>query len=217
MKRLILFDLDGTVTESGPGIKKSAAIALEAQGIRNYTDEQLDLVVGPPLRESFTQTFGMTDEQASQAILDYRAYYEVKGKFENSVYDGIPVLLKKLRESGILCGIASSKPERFVIEILEYYGILEYFDVIAGATMSEALVEKPDIIRLALKRADEKNLNYDQVWMVGDRRYDVAGAHACGIPAVGVLYGYGSSRELEEAGADSIAETVEELGSILLS
>lgn len=232
-KKLFLFDMDGTTNESGPGIKKSVAIALEKQGITEYTEEQLDQFVGPPLRHSFQTLFGMTEEQATQGIQDYRAYYAVSGKFENRMYPGIPELLARMKQAGILCGIASSKPEQFVTEILEHYHVKQYFDVIAGATMSEQLVEKPDIIRLALQRAREQGIPALQrsrkkglpkkpedcadVWMIGDRSYDVTGAHACGLPVIGVTYGYGNRRELEDAGADVIVETVAELETAIFS
>ena len=250
-KKLFLFDMDGTTNESGPGIKKSVAIALEKQGITEYTEEQLDQFVGPPLRHSFQTLFGMTEEQATQGIQDYRAYYAVSGKFENRMYPGVPELLARMKQAGIFCGIASSKPEHFVTEILEHYHVKQYFDVIAGATMSEQLVEKPDIIRLALQRAQEKGIpalqctrekglpekpefpagtgqpvssaekvrpeDCSAVWMVGDRRYDVTGAHECGLPVIGVTYGYGSRQELEDAGADMIAETVAELETAIFS
>ncbi|MBQ9063283.1 MAG: HAD hydrolase-like protein [Eubacterium sp.] len=242
-KKLFLFDMDGTTNESGPGIKKSVAIALEKQGITDYTEEQLAQFVGPPLRQSFQNLFGMTEEQASQGIQDYRAYYAVSGKFENRMYPGIPELLKRMKQAGILCGIASSKPELFVREILEHYNVEQYFDVIAGASMSEQLVEKPDIIRLALQRAREQGLPVNSVpsaeaaeptqsssymepvqpqacpdvWMVGDRSYDVTGAHSCGLPVIGVTYGYGSRRELEDAGADVIVDTTAALESAIFS
>ena len=221
-KILFLFDMDGTTNESGPGIKKSVAIALEKQGITTYKEEQLDLFVGPPLRQSFMTLFGFTEEQAAQGIQDYRSYYAVKGKFENRMYPGIPELLAHMKEAGILCGIASSKPEKFVVEILEHYGAAQYFDIVAGASMSEQLVEKPDIIRLALSRARELGLldgsgMVSEVWMIGDRSYDVTGAHECGLPVIGVTYGYGSRRELEEAGADLIADTVQELERAIFS
>ena len=250
-KILFLFDMDGTTNESGPGIKKSVAIALEKQGITTYKEEQLDLFVGPPLRQSFMTLFGFTEEQATQGIQDYRSYYAVKGKFENRMYPGIPELLAHMKEAGILCGIASSKPEKFVVEILEHYGAAQYFDIVAGASMSEQLVEKPDIIRLALSRARELGLLDDsgivsgisagadntgetedraanealpdvcagrsEIWMIGDRSYDVTGAHECGLPVIGVTYGYGSRRELEEAGADLIADTVQKLERAIFS
>ena len=221
--KLFLFDMDGTTNESGPGIKKSVAIALEKQGITEYTEEQLDQFVGPPLRYSFQTLFGMTKDQASQGVQDYRSYYAAAGKFENRMYPGIPELLARMKEASLLCGIASSKPEKFVLEILEHYHVAQYFEVVAGASMSEKLVEKPDVIRLALQRAREKGLlessagasgtetGQAEIWMIGDRSYDVTGAHACDIPVIGVTYGYGSRQELETAGADIIADTVQEL------
>lgn len=220
-RMLALFDLDGTLTESGPGIMKSIEAALQKQGITDYTEDQVRACIGPPLYDSFRDRFGMSDKAVEQAVRDYRERYGRVGIFENRVYEGIPEMLKRLSGAGVLCGLASSKPEFYVHKILKHYHLDADLPVVAGATADEKLVEKPDIIRLAIDRAGEyfpdRKLCGDRIWMAGDRFYDVDGAKACAISCVGVTYGYGSREELEKAGADEIASSPEELTRILLS
>lgn len=218
--RLILFDLDGTIAESGSGIMRSIEAALRAQGIRSYTAKQLQACVGPPLRESFTGIFGLSEERAKKAVQDFRARYETVGIFELSVYDGIPQLLKRLKEAGFLLAVASSKPEQFVRQILARYQLDAYLPVVAGATMDESLVEKADIIRLSIRRAREQfpesRFSEEGIWMVGDRHYDVEGAKNAGLRCIGVTYGYGTRAELQTAGADEIFDTPSEVGDFLI-
>lgn len=220
-KLLALFDLDGTITESGPGIAKSIEAALKKQGITDYTKEQVRSCIGPPLYDSFRNLFHMTEDQVEQAVKDYRERYGSVGIFENSVYDGVPEMLEHLGNAGVLCGLASSKPEFYVHRILEHFHLDSLFPVVAGATADERIVEKPDIIRMAIDRASgrfpEGIVPKDRVWMAGDRFYDVAGAKECGIRCVGVTYGYGSREELQNAGADEIADSAGELEAVLLS
>ncbi len=217
---LALFDLDGTLTESGPGIMRSIEAALQKQGITDYTEEQIRACVGPPLYDSFRDVFGMNGAAVEQAVADYRERYGRVGIFENRVYDGVREMLDSLAAGGILTGLASSKPEFYVRRILEYFHLDPFFPVVAGATVDEKLVEKPDIIHLAIGRAEpffpEGKLTGNRIWMSGDRFYDVNGAKTCGIRCVGVTYGYGSRKELEDAGADAIAASPDELGRILL-
>ena len=215
MYRLILFDLDGTLTESHPGIIRSIQHALEKMGLPVLPEKDLMPFVGPPLRDSFVDIIHMTEEEASLAIACYREYFSTKGKYENSVYDGIPELLERLREEGYRLGIASSKPETFVRDILDHFGLTRYFHIICGAAMDGSLSEKPDIIRYALRQSgydmDDAAVLRREVVMVGDRKYDVTGAHAMGMSAIGVTWGYGSREELEESGADALAADPEEL------
>jgi phosphoglycolate phosphatase len=218
---LALFDLDGTLTESGPGIMKSIEAALRKQGITDYTEKQIRACIGPPLYDSFRDQFGMSGAAVEQAVADYRERYGRVGIFENRLYDGVREMLEMLARNRILTGLASSKPEFYVRQILAHFQIDGLFPVVTGATADEKLVEKPDIIRLAIRRAAPffpiGELTKDRIWMAGDRFYDVNGAKACGIRCVGVTYGYGSRMELEKAGADAIASTPEELGRILLA
>lgn len=209
MYHTILFDLDGTLTDSGPGITNSVAYALKKWNIEEKDINVLRKFVGPPLDASFAKYYGFSKEKCVQAIQYYREYYLTKGIYENQVYDGMEELLKWLRDTGRRAIVATSKPEPSAIHVLEYFHIDSYFDIIAGATMDGSRVEKSDVIRYALDRAGIQDLS--GVVMVGDRENDIQGAKANGLDSIGVLYGYGSREELEEAGAMQIAETVEDL------
>ena len=209
MYHTILFDLDGTLTDSGPGITNSVAYALKKWNIEEKDINVLRKFVGPPLDVSFAKYYGFSKEKCVQAIQYYREYYLTKGIYENQVYDGMEELLKWLRDTGRRAIVATSKPEPSAIHVLEYFHMDSYFDIIAGATMDGSRVEKSDVIRYALDRAGIRDLS--GVVMVGDRENDIQGAKANGLDSIGVLYGYGSREELEEAGAMQIAETVEDL------
>lgn len=209
MYHTILFDLDGTLTDSGPGITNSVAYALKKWNIEEKDINVLRKFVGPPLDASFAKYYGFSKEKCVQAIQYYREYYLTKGIYENQVYDGMEDLLKWLRDTGRRAIVATSKPEPSAIHVLEYFHMDSYFDIIAGATMDGSRVEKSDVIRYALDRAGIRDLS--GVVMVGDRENDIQGAKANGLDSIGVLYGYGSREELEEAGAMQIAETVEDL------
>ena len=210
----ILFDLDGTLTDPGLGITNSVMYALRRFGIDVPPRERLYPFIGPPLDESFMRYFNMSQEQALQAIEIYREYFSTKGLLENQVYDGIDELLRSLKSNGKRLLVATSKPEVFSVRILEHFGIAKYFDVISGALLHPPKgYGKADVIRDALKRACVTDLN--NVVMVGDRKHDIIGAHAVGLPAIGVLYGYGSSEEHENCGADYIVKNVSELRELL--
>ena len=209
MYHTILFDLDGTLTDSGPGITNSVAYALKKWNIEEKDINVLRKFVGPPLDASFAKYYGFSKEKCVQAIQYYREYYLTKGIYENQVYDGMEELLKWLRDTGRRAIVATSKPVPSAIHVLEYFHMDSYFDIIAGATMDGSRVEKSDVIRYALDRAGIRDLS--GVVMVGDRENDIQGAKANGLDSIGVLYGYGSREELEEAGAMQIAETVEDL------
>lgn len=209
MYHTILFDLDGTLTDSGPGITNSVAYALKKWDIEEKDINVLKKFVGPPLDTSFAKYYGFSKEKCLQAIQYYREYYLAKGIYENRVYDGIEGLLKWIRDTGRRAIVATSKPEPSAIHVLEYFHIDSYFDIIAGATMDGSRVEKSDVIRYALDRAGIRDLS--GVVMVGDRENDIQGAKDNGLDSIGVLYGYGSREELQAAGAMQIAETVEDL------
>lgn len=210
----ILFDLDGTLTDPGLGITNSVMYALRRFGIDVPPREQLYSFIGPPLDESFMRYFDMSQEQALEAIEVYREYFSTKGLLENKVYDGIAELLRFLKSEGKQLLVATSKPEVFSVRILEHFDLAKYFDVISGALLHPPKgYGKADVIRDALKRACVSDLN--GVIMVGDRKHDIIGAHAAGIPAIGVLYGYGDREEHESCGADHIVKTVLELRELL--
>lgn len=207
MYEIILFDLDGTLTESGIGITRSVAHSLRKFGIEEPDQAKLDRFVGPPLIDSYMRYYGFSREQAVQAVEYYREYYAVTGIFENRVYDGVETMLKALRDAGKTCVLATSKPEHYAVQILEHFGLASYFSCVAGATMDEKRTNKADVIAYALEKAGKAG----KAVMVGDRKHDIQGAQAHGLPSIGVLYGYGSREELVTAGATYLAETAEEI------
>lgn len=203
------FDLDGTLTDPGEGITNSVIYALKTYGIEEKDREKLYSFIGPPLADSLMTHYGFSEEKAQEAIGRYREYFTDKGIFENRVYDGIPQLLSLLKERGHRVILATSKPEAFALRILEHFDLLRYFDLVCGATMDERIrSEKVQVLRYALEKsgADPK-----ESYMIGDRRFDVEAGRRLGLFAIGVLYGYGSRKELCEAGADVICQTVAEL------
>lgn len=212
--RTVLFDLDGTLTDPGEGITNSVAYALERFGISVVDKKELYSFIGPPLVESFRELYAFTAEQAAQAVAYYREYFAPRGIFENRMYDGIRELLTHLREHGIAAVLATSKPEPFAVRILEHFGLTKFFAGVYGSTLSGARTRKDEVIAYALECA---GIDPAGAMMVGDRKHDILGAHANGLPAIGVLYGYGTRAELEAAGADFIAPTVAELEQLLLS
>ncbi len=207
--RYCLFDLDGTLTDPGIGITNSVMYALEKFGIHVSDRAELFSFIGPPLGESFRRQFGFSEEQAQKAVEYYREYFRPKGIFENSVYEGIPELLKKLRENHITVALATSKPYEFAVRSLEHFELKQYFDYIGGATMDGRISKKADVIAHLLDEFG--NVDKAEVLMIGDRAQDVEGARANGLHSAGVLWGYGSAEELQGAGADYLAAKPEEL------
>lgn len=211
MSQVILFDLDGTLTESGEGITKCVQYALDKMGIAETDLDKLRCFIGPPLKEQFMEYAGFNSEQAELAVAYYRERYGEKGIFENRLYDKIPDLLELLKINDKTMGVASSKPETYVRQILEYFKIDQYFQVIVGSELDGRRTRKEEVIEEALIRLS-MDKERDKVLMVGDREHDVEGAKTCGLQCIGVAYGYGTREELEKAGAVYIADTVEDLG-----
>lgn len=207
MYDVILFDLDGTLTDSGLGITNSVAYSLKKYGIEVADRTELYKFIGPPLKESFAEYYGFSAEEAGKAVEYYREYYVDKGIFENTVYEGIEELLKEIRDSGRRAIVATSKPEVFAKRILEHFGLAKYFAYIAGAAMDETRVKKDEVISYVLKSCEIPDRS--KVLMVGDREHDILGAKKMGIDSLGVLFGYGDYDELKRAGATYIAETVD--------
>lgn len=210
--RYIFFDLDGTLTDPGLGITNSVQYALRQFGIDVQDRRELYPFIGPPLSESFVKFYGFTEEQAQEAVAQYRVYFADIGIFENAVYPGIPELLKALNDAGMRPVLATSKPAVFAERILEHFDLKQYFHFVSGSELNGARVEKADVIRFALEALSITDPN--DVIMVGDRCFDVEGAAACGISAIGVLYGYGDEKELSHATAT--AKTVADLRDLLL-
>lgn len=210
----ILFDLDGTLTDPGVGITSSVAYALEAFGIEVEDRSKLNCFIGPPLHESFVKYYNMSTLLAFDAVTKYREYYNDRGIFENELYIGIPGLLQELKKAGKTVIMATSKPECFAKRIAEHFKIDGYFDCITGSELDGSRVDKAEVIECALERMGITDRS--KCVMVGDRLHDIVGAKKTGLYSVGVLYGYGSRRELEENGADKIVADIRELCDILL-
>lgn len=198
------FDLDGTIIDSSVGITNSVMYALKRFGIEETDRTSLYKFIGPPLTESFERFYGFDKEKAKKAVEVYREYYADKGIFEIEVYDGIAETVKALKKAGKKVVVATSKPEIFARRIMEYIGLSEYFDYIAGMGMDGARNTKAEVIDYAIEACQltEK----EKILMIGDREHDVLGAKRIGIDCVGVLYGFGSKEEFEEAGATYIVE-----------
>ncbi len=213
-RRYILFDLDGTLTDPGPGITRSVQYALRSYGIDEPDLTKLYPFIGPPLKDSFMKYYGFSEEKAMEAIWRYREYFTAKGIFENRVYEGIPQMLEMLKKDGRILLIATSKPEDFAVQIVRHFDLEKYFDLICGASMDEVRTRKGEIIGCALNAA--RIADGREAVMVGDREHDVLGARENGLDCIGVLFGYGSRKELEEVNAYRIVETAAELGAVLM-
>ncbi len=213
--RYLFFDLDGTLTDPAEGITNSVAFALEHFGIHVADRRILFPYIGPPLTDAFTEFSGLTRGQASEAVGYFREYFVSKGIFENHPYVGIREVLGTLRDTGRTLVLATSKPEEFARQILTEFRLAEFFTYVCGATMDERRTKKGEVIAYALDVSG--NPNSESVLMIGDRKQDVLGARENGMDSMGVLYGYGSRSELEEAGATYLCESVESLARSILS
>lgn len=218
MFQYVLFDLDGTLTDPREGITKSVQFALAQQGISEPDLKKLEPFIGPPLKDSFMEFYGMTEEQAAQGVADYRKRFAPIGKFENEVYPGIPEMLGSLKRAGIRLAVASSKPETFVWDILKYFKLDGYFDVVTGSELDGTRSRKEEVVEEALHRLelDGQPVSRENCAMVGDRRFDIEGGRQFQLTTVGVTYGYAAEGELEAAGADYIVKNPVQLTKLLL-
>lgn len=209
-KKAIFFDLDGTLTDSGEGIINCATLALQHFGLPTPSREEMRVFVGPPLDKTFIQ-FGVPEDKAQEAINVFRSRYLVTGKFENSPYPGIYDLLAALKAQGHRLFVATSKPESTSLEILAKFELSQYFERIVGATLDGTRIHKADVIAYLLNQIGTP----DKILMVGDTEFDILGAAAHGIPAIGVAWGYGTVEAMKQAGAIGIAHTMDELLQII--
>ena len=208
-----IFDLDGTITDSGPGIMNAIRYAVKKRGLPDVPEEVLRSFIGPPLKEQFRSVFGLSDDEGTIMVATYREYYGEKGIFENRVYDGVPEVFQKLQEAGVRILMATSKPEKYAKQIAEHFGFDKYFYFIGGACMDRRRTDKHDVIEYVI---DSCKVCRENTVMIGDRRHDMIGASKAGIRSIGVLYGYGSREELERAGADMIAVTPDDISKLIL-
>lgn len=208
-QKYLLFDLDGTLTDPAEGITNSVMYALKKFGITVRERCELYPYIGPPLTDSFRQYHGLSAAQAEEALGYYREYFREKGMFENIPYDGIADLLADLRKKGYTLMIATSKPEEFTVQILQHFSLDSYFTFVAGNTLDEARPTKSSVI--AYLREQFPEISSENALMIGDRKFDIEGAREHGLSSIGVLYGYGSREELENAGASALAENLAQL------
>ena len=206
----ILFDLDGTLTDPMVGITSSVQYALEKFGIHVKYLKDLIPFIGPPLDDSFQEFYGLSKEDAGKAVEYYRERYSTTGIFENCPYPGVEKLLQELRRKKYLLAVASSKPEYYVKQILDYFNLTEYFDEIVGSEMNGARTNKTEVIEETLKRLGLDH-HREQVIMVGDKEHDVLGARKAGLDCVAVSYGYGTEEELAASQPLQIVASAEEI------
>lgn len=214
----LLFDLDGTLTDPKLGITTSVQYALGKLGIDEPDLDKLEPFIGPPLQDSFEEFYGLDEQRIAEGVAFYRERYSTVGLFENSIYPGIDGMLAHLREAGKKLAVASSKPTAFVIPILQHFKIEQYFDAIVGSELDNSRYKKTDVVEEALRQLCQGDKSqYDKAVMIGDRKFDIHAAQFFGMTGVGVSFGYAMAGELEQAGADYIADTVQELEAYLLS
>ena len=214
MLTTVLFDLDGTLTDSSVGIYKGVAKALAHFGIEETNEANLARFIGPSLLDSFQRYYGFTEEQAKKAVALYREYYIPKGVYENKPYDGVHEMLETLKSAGLTLCLATAKPEPLAEVVLHEFGLAKYFTHLVGSLYDGTRAEKVDVIAEVLRVT---GVSPEEAVMVGDRRHDIEGAKANGLRSVGVLYGFGGREELLDAGADFLAATPAEAAEILLS
>jgi len=212
-KEILLFDLDGTLTDPKDGITRAVQYSLRSFGINIDDTDSLTHFIGPPLRESFKEYYSFSDDDAEKAIWKYREYYAEQGIFENTLYDGITLLLEKQSALKRTLIVATSKPTVFAEKVLRHFDIDRFFMFVAGSELDGRRSHKDLVIKYALESMSITNTN--NVVMIGDREHDIIGAKKRAIDSIGVLYGYGSFEELSSAGADHIVESVKELSALL--
>ena len=207
-----LFDFDGTVADTGEGIRKSVAYSLEKLGRPPLNEDQLNRFIGPPLHDSFVEQCGMTDEEAEEAIRVYRERYVDIGLYESALYPGIAALLKELHRQGAYVAIASAKPAFMLERLAEHFGIRNWLDAISGTGLGRHSADKQDLILAALP----DGADLFRACMAGDRSFDIEAAKALGLGAVGADYGYSLPGELADAGADEVFDSVSDMSRCLL-
>ncbi|MDR2547747.1 MAG: HAD-IA family hydrolase [Lachnospiraceae bacterium] len=206
--KYILFDLDGTLVDSEPGIVSSVKQAFEYFEI-NYETIDMKQLIGPPLMNSLVHVMGIEADRAGEIVRMYRLFYEKNGVYNSSLYEGVQKLLIKLKEDGYILMIATSKPFPYAKTMLEHFDILHHFTYVSASDLNRTYDTKKRIIQNALKQCDVKD-SKDAV-MIGDRKYDIEAAKLLGLDTIGVLYGYGDNNELSTAGADYIVKDIVEL------
>lgn len=208
----ILFDLDGTLTDPYSGITNSVKYALGKFNILENDENKLKLFIGPPLDTSFMEYYSFDKNKSKIAIDYYREYFSKKGIYENKLYDNVENLLKNITIKNKNTILATSKPKKFALEILDYFKIGKYFKEVVGSNLDGTLSEKGEIIKYIIEK---NSFNKIETIMIGDRKYDIIGAHMNNIDSIAVMYGYGSKEELEEAKPTYFCEEVMDILKIV--
>ena len=211
---IILFDLDGTLTDPKVGITRAVQYALAAFGIDEPCPDKLTDFIGPPLKQSFMEYYHFDEKKAAEALEKYREYFSETGIYENSIFPGIPRLLGKLADKGKTLAVATAKPTVYAERILKHFEIRNFFSGVSGVSLENSMVEKAEIIHDALQSPDVAGRG--KAVMIGDRKHDIIGARKTGIDSIAVLYGYGSYEELQAEKPSHIVNTVAELEALLL-
>ena len=210
----VIFDFDGTVADTGEGILKSLQYSFKAMGDEEPDLEDLKKFIGPPVFYSYTHFYGISEDKVDDYVRKYRERYREKGIYESRVYDGLKKLIISLKEKNIKVGIASSKPENLIYSVADYLGITNLFDAIVGVKSDNSKHStKAGLIAQAMTDLGATDKN--KVLMVGDRLFDIDGAHEAGIKCCGALWGYGDEEEFRAHNADFIAEIPENILSII--
>jgi phosphoglycolate phosphatase len=211
VSRLVLFDLDGTLVDSTPGIWASVRVAAAALGLPEPTAAQLGAMIGPPLQDGFALALGVPADDVPRAVGAYRAHYAAGALLDATVYDGIPELLATLTADGATLAITTSKPEPFAVRVLEHTGLLRFFASVHGATMDGAVRHKDQVVGAAL----DAHPDGERPVLIGDRAHDVLGAAAHGLPCIGAGWGPAGPGELADAGAAVVVATPAEVPAAL--
>lgn len=212
--KIILFDLDGTLTDSKQGIIDSIRYSLAKMKLQE-NNINLERFIGPPLSESFEKYFGLDNKTARHAVAVYREYYAVKGIFENQLYPGIIELLKALKEKNKTLVCVTSKAAFYAEQILEHFNLSQYFLRTVGSNMDLTCTHKIELIKLALSHFT--NQNKSDFIIIGDRADDIIGAKKNNIASIGILYGYGTPEEIKEEQPTYIANSVSDVKKLLIS
>ena len=209
--KAILWDLDGTIINSEEGITKCVQYALRAFGIDEPDLKKLECFLGPPLDPVFRERYGMTNEEAWQAVEKYRERYDVDGIFECYLYEGVKETIQGLKDKGYVIALASSKPETACRRILEHFGLLSCFDEVVGSTLDGSISTKHEVLEGLGRRMERYGIPKREMCLIGDTKYDAQGAAAFGIRCIGAGYGLGKNEELFAAGAEAVFDDIREM------
>ena len=209
--KAILWDLDGTIINSEEGITKCVQYALRAQGIDEPDLKKLLCFIGPPLEPVFREKYGMTADEAWKSVIKYRERFDVAGIFECQLYDGVKDVIIDMKCKGYRLALASSKPETACKRILKHFGLTSYFDEVVGSTLDGSISTKQQVLEELERRMASWGIGKDEMCLIGDTKYDAAGAKAFGIRCIGVSYGFGTREEMLAAGAEVVFDKIEEV------